>query len=303
MKKLLLVAAAALLFLLGLALLMSLLAASSHPGESFSLGKKIAVIPLKGEITSDKTLTDGIYADDVVADLEDAEGDSTIAGIFLDIDSPGGSVVATKQIVYQIRESEKPVVAYIGEMGASGGYYIAASSDYIVADADSLTGSIGVVSLLPNLEGLLEKVGVKMNILKEGENKAMASPFKEMSPEQEQIMQRLLADIFQQFKQDVLSFRGDHVHVKQFAEIADGRVLSGRQALEVGLIDEVGAKKKALAKIGELTGLGEEPELVYYEKAEFSLWDFFTQAGNSFGGAFKRALLSNLSAAEGPALR
>ncbi|MBS3063071.1 MAG: signal peptide peptidase SppA [Candidatus Diapherotrites archaeon] len=294
MRKILLVGLAAFLFLFGLALVLSLFVASTAgDGATLSFGKKLAVLPVKGEISSEKSVRDGVYADDLVEDLDKAEKDSTVAGIFLDIDSPGGSVVPTKQIVYKIRSLEKPVVAYIGEMGASGGYYIAASADYVVADEDSLTGSIGVISLLPNLQGLLEKIGVKMEVLKEGENKAIASPFTELTADQRKIMQGLLSDVYAKFKADVLAFRKGKVRLKLFDELADGRILSGRQALDAGLIDLTGSKEDALKKAAELSGIEGEPELVKYEKKELSLLDFFMQAGSAFGYSFKNALVSD----------
>ncbi len=295
MKKLLLVGLAAFLLLVGLALLLSLYLASAGGGPGLSLGKKLAVIPIKGEITSDGTLQEAVIADDVVDDLDSAAGDSSVAGIFLDIDSPGGSVVPTKQVVAKIREIEKdkPVVAYIGEMGASGGYYIASSADYIVADPDSLTGSIGVISMFPNLQGLLEKIGAKMEVLTEGKNKAMANPFTELTDEQRQIMQGLLDEVYTQFKSDVLEFRKGKVNVKLFTELADGRVLSGRQALKAGLIDQTGTKKQAIKKAGELAKIEGEPELVYYEKKKFSLLDLIGQAGASFGHGLRASLYAN----------
>ena len=294
MKKLLLVGLAAFLFLVGIALLLTLfLASTSGENLSLSLSGKLAVIPIKGEIGSTDALRDAVSAEHVVEDLEEAETDPSIKGIFLDIDSPGGSVVPTKQIVYKIREIEKPIVAYVGETGASGAYYIAAASDYIVADEDSLTGSIGVISLVPNLEGLLEKIGAKMQVFKEGENKAFASPFTEMTEEQRAIMQGLLSDIYNKFKSDVLSFRKGKIRAKLFNELADGRVLSGRQALDAGLIDATGTRKEALKKAAELAGIEGEPELVKYGKKELSLVDFFMEAGNAFGGAFRQSLFAD----------
>lgn len=294
MKKLLLVGLAAFLFLVGIALLLTLfLASTSGENLSLSLSGKLAVISIKGEIGAAEALRDAVSAERVVEDLEEAEKDPAIKGIFLDIDSPGGSVVPTKQIVYKIREIEKPIVAYVGETGASGAYYIAAASDYIVADEDSLTGSIGVISMVPNLEGLLEKIGAKMQVFKEGENKAFANPFTEMTEEQRAIMQGLLSDIYGKFKSDVLAFRKGKIRVKLFSELADGRVLSGRQALDAGLIDATGTRKEALKKAAELAGIEGEPELVKYGKKELSLVDFFMEAGNAFGGAFRQSLFAD----------
>lgn len=218
--------------------------------------------------------------------LDSAEKDASVKVILLQINSPGGSIVATKQVVEKVREvrEKKPVVSWIGDLGASGAYYIAAASDYIVADADSLTGSIGVISILPNFSGLMEKIGVKVEVLKEGRFKDLANPFGEgLSPAEKALFQALLHQAFDSFKGDVLEFRGDKLDAKKFEQVADGRILSGSQALEAGLIDELGSRQQAIRIAGERGHLPGEPSVRFYSKETGSFLELFSQAGAFFG--------------------
>ncbi|MDO8634017.1 MAG: signal peptide peptidase SppA [archaeon] len=275
------------LVLLGVALVLGL--------EGISLEKKVAVIPLQGEIASSSSGFSETYSASEIVGLLDEAGDDPLVGvIFIDIDSPGGSVVPTKQIVYKVREvrEKKPVVAYIGEMGASGGYYVASATDYVIADADSITGSIGVLTVVPDVSGLLEKLGVKVNVLRAGELKATANIFEELTEKDRQILESLLEETFQQFKGDVLSFRKDKLLQSSFDSIADGRILSGRQALSRGLVDELASRENAIKKAAELGGIQGEPELKTYSKPAPSLIDLFSISGKIFGEGMARGLFS-----------
>jgi len=293
LNKLFIIAVAAILGILLLSILFSLaFNASSSPSPLFQ--GSLAVIPIKGEISSGGGgFGDSLSASEVVRQIEQAIDDRSVSGILLDIDSPGGSVVPTKQIVYAIRESEKPVVAYIGEIGASGAYYIAASSDYIIADEDSFTGSIGVVSMVMNVQGLMRMIGVDVNVITEGDHKAMGNPFTEFTEEDRALLQELLAETFEQFKGDILTFRAGKISIDQLNEVADGRIVSGRQALKVNLIDATGSRKEAIQKAAELSGITGEPELVTYRRTEFSLFDLFLGMGQGFGKGIQSAWVNN----------
>lgn len=259
---------------------------SSGGRFSFLSGGEIAVIPIHGEISS-ATSKDSVGYADVIAALDDADSDPAIRVIFLDISSGGGGVVPSKQIVSKIRDVKKPVVSWIGEMGASGAYYIASSSDYILADGDSITGSIGVISMLPSLDELMQKVGVKMNTIKTGELKDVGSPFNEFTDEERAIFQTIVDEAFDSFKNDVQSFRGEKLNAVKFPEVLDGRILSGRQALSVGLIDELGTREQAIAKAAALGEIEGEPVRVYYLQHTPTLMDLLFSAGASFGSGIK----------------
>lgn len=291
-KKLALIGGAGVLLLVFLVLVVIVFVSGL---QGISLEKKVAVIPLHGEIASSSSGFSGTYSALEIVDLLDEAADDSLVGvIFIDIDSPGGSVVPTKQIVYKVREvrEKKPVVAYIGEMGASGGYYVASATDYVIADADSITGSIGVLTMIPNVSGLLEKLGIRVNILRAGELKATANIFEELSEKDRAILDHLLQETFQQFKGDVLSFRKDKLSPTSFDSIADGRILSGRQALSSGLVDELASRENAIKKAAELGGIKGEPEIKNYSRPRPSLLDLFSISGQIFGSGIATGLFS-----------
>ncbi len=286
------VGAALLLAIAAFALLLAI-AFGSSSGSGLFLRDAVAIIPINSEISATR---DQFYpvlsSGEIIEKIGEAEKDSAVAAILLDIDSPGGSVVATKNIVARIRQAKKPIVAYINDIGASGAYYVAASTKYVVADEDSLTGSIGVISIVENYSGLLEKIGIDVNVFKEGKNKAMANPFEQMTDEQKQIWQGILSEAFQHFKRDIQEYRTGRLDTARFAEIADGRILSGTQALDAGLIDKLGTKQDAIFKAAELAGIKGEPQTKDFSKKQLSILEAFSGAGYSFGFGFKKAMLS-----------
>ncbi|MFH1586259.1 MAG: signal peptide peptidase SppA [Candidatus Diapherotrites archaeon] len=257
--------------------------------------KSIAVIPLKGEIFSSSDGYSRNYtAEELVKVIDEASNDPAIGVIFLDIDSPGGGVVATKQIVAKIREVDKPVIAYIGDVGASGGYYVAAAADEIIADEDSLTGSIGVISMVYSMVELLDNLGVEVTTVTAGKNKDIGSPFSELTEGQRKMLQEIVDQAMEGFKGDIIEFRGDKLDMAVFDELTDGRILSGRQAWKAGLIDGLGTKEYAFERAAELGGIEGEPIFEIYGKGELTIFDIFTQAGSSFGnGISSRMLPSN----------
>jgi len=246
----------------------------------------IAVIPLKGEITNiTGSFSADLSADEIVQMLDDADNDSSIGAILIDIDSPGGSVVPSKQIVYKVRSVKKPVYSYINSSGASGAYYVASATDYIMADEDSITGSIGVISMVLNFEKLFDDLGIGVTVLKEGEFKAIGSPFKELSEDEESILQSILVQIYEGFKEDVLEFRGDKLTRSQLDSVADGRILSGRQAFQKNLVDELLTKEQAVDRAAELAGI-KEPIIINYKKDDLSFLELFFSSGQAFGQGF-----------------
>ncbi len=257
----------------------------------------VLVIPLQGTISSgsDSAYSQQLSTQEIVDSLKEADENPSVAAVLLDIESPGGSIVATKQIVAQIRETKKPVVSRIGDLGASGAYYAAAASDFVIADSDSITGSIGVISMFLNLEGLLEKIGVKAKIVKEGKFKAIGSPFQEMTPEEEKLLQVMLHDAFLNFKKDIRDFRGEKLDSGQFDEITDGRILSGSQALKAGLIDELGTREQAIQKAAGMGGISGKPTVETVSKSLPSLLDLFLSAGLSFGKGIQSSFLVSSS--------
>lgn len=261
----------------------------------FSLSGSVAVVKLEGEIsTENQAFTSSANAFDIVKQLASAEKDPSVKSILLEINSPGGSIVASNQIAEKIKSMKKPVVSWISDIGASGAYEVAASTDFIIADPDSLTGSIGVIAILPDYQGLLEKIGVKFRIFKEGELKDLGSPFREFTEEEKIVFQNLLSEAFASFKSKVLEFRKGKLDIQAFEKIADGRILNGRQAKEIGLIDGLGSREQALVKAGELGGIKGIPAEKNFSAKEISIADVFSRIGYSFGSGFKSGIQNSV---------
>lgn len=226
-------------------------------GEGVPLleGRRVAVLPLEGPILSDRGF---------LRDLERYRGQGGVAAFVLEIRSPGGTVGASQAIYRTVRrlreEDERPVVAWIGDVGASGGYYVALAADSIFALPGSLTGSIGVIMEFPNAQELLRKVGVGVEVVQSGEHKDLGSPIRPLSPEDRAVLEALVGDVYGQFVDAVTADRP--LERDSVLTLADGRVFSGRQALEVGLIDRIGTLQEAVSAAGRMAGLGDRPSTV-----------------------------------------
>jgi len=227
------------------------------------LGDAVAVIRLDGAITSgpeDYLTTTGITPDRVADLLKQAAADPAIKAVVVRVNSPGGSVVASDEIYHSFSEFEKPIVIWMGEMAASGGYYIACGGDYIFAHPDTLTGSIGVISQFINVEELLDEIGVDVVVITSGPHKDFGSLFREMTEEEQALWKKITDEIYQGFVELVAQARDMPLEVVR--ELADGSVYTGRQALELGLVDEVGTPDDAIAKAAELGGIEGEPRVI-----------------------------------------
>ncbi len=226
-------------------------------------GDAVAVIRLEGAITGgpvDYFTTTGITPDRANDLLEQAAANSNVKAVVLRINSPGGSVVASDQIYHALLDFEKPVVVWMGEMAASGGYYISCGGDYVFAHPDTLTGSIGVISQFINAEELLDEIGVDVVVITSGPRKDMGSLFREMTEEEQALWQEVTDEIYENFVEIVAQARA--LDEETVRELADGRVYTGRQAQELGLVDEVGTLDDAIAKAAELGGIEGEPQVI-----------------------------------------
>lgn len=229
--------------------------------EKVSLGEKVALVNVTGVI---------IDSSGVVEELKKHAKDNSIKAIVIRIDSPGGAVAPSQEIyneVLKVKEKKKVVVS-MGSVAASGGYYIAAAADKIVANAGTLTGSIGVIMEIPNFEGLMKKIGIETQVIKSGKHKDIASVFKSLKPEEREILQSVLDDVHDQFIRAVSDGRG--MDFEDARKISDGRIFTGRMAKEIGLVDEIGSLEDAIALAGQLAGIKGEPEVVRKEE-KFSL--------------------------------
>lgn len=231
----------------------------------------VAVVRIEGTIVSGRepdwalTTSDSAYSESIVQRLERAEGDPSVKAVVLRVNSPGGGIVATDEIYTALTEMNKPIVASMGEMAASGGYYVSCAASQIVANPATLTGSIGVISTVPNFEGLLDKIGIEMLVIKSGTMKDELSPYREPSEEEIAHWQGITDEAYEQFLGIVTEAR--ELDPDEARELADGRVYTGRQALELGLIDELGNLSDAIDLAAELAGIEGEPRIIEYQRA------------------------------------
>jgi protease-4 len=233
--------------------------------SSFPLEGCVGVIEVKGPIISDDigatVFSDEIKgAQSIAGEIEAAGKRSDVKSLLVLIDSPGGSVVASRELYEALRSFNKSKVAYIHELGASGGYYVAAAADYIVASPDAIVGNIGARATFADFSGLFSKLGINETTIKTGAMKDIGSPSRPMTAEERTIVEGIINESFEEFKSAVKSGRGDRLDKKGFETVLDARILSGRQAKKIGLIDELGNKKSALAAAAALGGIkAEEP--------------------------------------------
>jgi protease-4 len=227
-------------------------------------GPRVAVVEIEGIIV------DGTAA---VRELREHADNPSIKAVVLRVNSPGGVVAPTQEIfsaIQHARKAGKPVVASLGAVAASGGYYVAVAADRIYANPGTLTGSIGVVMQLANIEGLLKKVGVEYVVVKAGAYKDVGNFARTMSPEERKMLQALLDDVYSQFVEAVSEGRG--LEKKDVLAFAEGRIYSGQQALALKMVDELGGFEDAVEAAGKLANISGRPKLVYPRK-KFSFRD------------------------------
>lgn len=251
---------------------------------SSGFGDAVAVVRVEGTILSGDNADSAADAvsGTVISELLSANADPTIKAIVLRVDSPGGSVTGSSQIWETINELDKPIVASMASMAASGGYYVSAPADYIIARPDTLTGSLGVIMTMYDATELMEKVGLKVIDITSGENKAIGSMFAEMTPAQKEILESLTAESYTEFVRVISEGRG--LTTEEVLVLADGRVYSGRQAFELGLVDQLGNFDDAIAKAAELGGIEGEPNVVEFERIptfQEMLTGFSSQVGKT----------------------
>jgi protease-4 len=231
----------------------------------------VAIIYVEGPIvTGDwEFSSEGIvYSETIVRYLRNVKGDESVKAVVLRVDSPGGSVVASRQIydaVMQVRASGKPVVASLGEIAASGGYYIVAGAEIIYAHPTTLTGSIGVISVFRSIEGLTEKIGVKFTVIKSGPHKDETYGYRDLTTEERGIWQALVDEVYEDFVSVVAHGRNlDPARVRQ---LADGRVYTGRQAQMLGLVNDLGDLDAAVETAARRGGISGAPRIIKFRNA------------------------------------
>lgn len=238
---------------------------SSMYGDTrgFSLADKIGVVEVLGPITSSK---------EIIEDLKAFERDESVKAIVLRVDSPGGGVGPAQEIYAAVKAlKSKPVIISMGSVAASGGYYIAAPAAHVFANPGTITGSIGVIMEFPDIADLLDKIGLQRRVIKSGQFKDIGSPVREMTPEEQELLQGLIDDVYMQFVEAVSS--GRNMDVDAVKAIADGRIFSGRQAKELGLVDELGGLQAAIEYSARRVGIVGKPKVVYPKPETPSILD------------------------------
>ena len=243
-----------------------------HISGPFS-GPAVAILDVSGTIVSGES---GPFDTSVVAAsgellplIHQAAADADVRAILLRVNSPGGSVVASDEIYHALKESGKPVVVLMGDLAASGAYYISMAAGYIVANPHTLTGSIGVISEFPDAHGLLEKLGVQFTVIKSGAAKDIGSPYRQMTEDEQALWQAIVNETYEGFLKIVAEGRG--LPVEEVRALADGRVFTGSQALELKLVDALGYEQEALAKAADLGKIEGEPRVIRLHTRQ-SVW-------------------------------
>ncbi|MCH8158012.1 MAG: signal peptide peptidase SppA [Nitrospinae bacterium] len=211
---------------------------------------------------------------DIVRQIKGFREDKRIRGIIIRIDSPGGAVGPSQEIydeVLKTRKSNKKIYASMGSLAASGGYYIASAADRIFANPGTLTGSIGVIMAFSNIEGLMEKIGLRPEVIKAGKYKDTGSPVRTMSEEERSLLQEVIDDVHQQFIEAVAE--GRNLPIEEVRRVADGRILTGRQAHRLNLVDQLGGLQASIDHLAREVGISGPPKIIREKKpVQFLDW-------------------------------
>ncbi|HEC98730.1 MAG TPA: signal peptide peptidase SppA [Nitrospirae bacterium] len=235
-------------------------------GRYMPIGEKIALVRIEGPIVSSGS---------TIEQLRKYMKDSSVKAVVLRVDSPGGAVGPSQEIYEEVGKlvKVKPVVVSMGSVAASGGYYLSAPATKIYANPGTVTGSIGVIMEIPNFKGLMDKLGIRTEVIKSGKHKDLASVFRGIGKGDRAILQGVLDDVHDQFIRAVSESRG--IPYERVRKIADGRVFTGRQAKAVGLVDALGDLQDAIMEAASLGGIKGEPNVVS-KKEKSSIFDLLT---------------------------
>ncbi len=247
----------------------SALSGGSWGGE-IAGGDAVALIHIDGVIAGTGSAIDGVITpEDVLDKLDQALADDSVKAILLRIDSPGGTVAASQEIATEVARAaeEKPVVASIGDVGASGAYMVASQCDEIIASPTSAVGSIGVITEIPNVAGLLDKLGIQFTVLTAGKYKDAGSPYRSLTTTETDLIQHEVDVAYEEFIKIVAEGRG--LSEDKVREMATGWAWSAREAKGMGLVDTLGTYNDAVDRAAELGGIDGEPNIVTYDSTGY----------------------------------
>ena len=251
---------------------------------------KIVVIPIRGVISDAPRKhflgTWPSMVQEIVSQLRKAEDDPDVKAVLLKIDSPGGSVIASDLIYNEImgfkQRKKAKVVAVMMGVAASGGYYIALPADFILAHPTTVTGSVGVLFLSPNVSGLMEKIGIEVNVSKTGENKDMGSPFRQATAEEKQIIKDLIDQLGKRFLDRIAEHR--KLEPKRLKQISSARIYLADDALKLGMIDGIGYLDAAVSQAKKLADLPENAKVVVYRRTEYPDDNLYNTSTSRYSG-------------------
>lgn len=266
-------------------IVMTLLFVTGTRDSEFEFGEKVGILEINGIIADAKN---------AIHNLKRFREDSSVKAIVIRINSPGGAVGPSQEIFREIRKtsSSKKVVASMGSIAASGGYYIAAGADGIIANPGTITGSIGVIMGFTNYQELLRKIGLVPVVVKSGKYKDIGSPVRKMRPEEKKILQNFSRKIHRQFINDIVE--GRKMDQAKVEALADGRIFTGEESKELGLVDRLGNFEDAIEWAGRMGGIKGKISTVYAREKKFSLLKYI--ADSSAKALLNRIADSSLSA-------
>ena len=257
-------------------------------GGSLHLQAKVGVVRIEGVITDSR---------EIIEQIDEFADDDGIRAVVLRIDSPGGGVAASQEIYRAVRQLQlkKKVIVSMGSVAASGGYLIAAAADRIVANPGTVTGSISAVMHFADVQELMKKVGVRSSVIKSGKFKDIGSPVRDMTAEEKQLIQGIVDDIYDQFVRTISEDR--KIPLEKILSLADGRIFSGRQALHLKLVDELGGLQNAVLLAGRLAGIEGKPAVVYAEKKKINFWRYLIEStASAISGEVRKSTVESQGA-------
>lgn len=282
-KKLLLIISAIVIFLGGLFVVSVLIAKVLMGDADVKIAEKqgVGLVEVKGMILDSR---------ETIRQLRYFLKQEEIRAVVLRVDSPGGVVAPSQEIYEEVRKfaAKKKIIVSMGSLAASGGYYISAPATLIYANPGTITASIGVILKLSNIETLMDRIGIKSHTLKTGKYKDSGSPFRRLSEDDRAMLQSVIDSTHEQFVRAVAT--GRRLPLEQVRRIADGRILSGQQALSLRLVDRLGTLQDAIEEAGRLSGIAGEPEVVLPPRKKVDYWDLLADgAEGMINGALGKA--------------
>ncbi|MBI5119353.1 signal peptide peptidase SppA [Candidatus Poribacteria bacterium] len=260
------------LLLIGLVFGMGLIAILIFVSQG---NRQLWVLPSRESVAIVEVVGPIFDVEEPLKQLESYAGNSSVKAIVVRVDSPGGAVAPSQEMFEEMKKAKakgKKIVVSMGSVAASGGYYVSCAADEIYANPGTITGSIGVIAEFPNVEGLMNKIGIKFDTIKSGKFKDTGSAFRPMTPEEQQLLQEMLMDVYEQFVEAVADSR--KMPIDEVRKYADGRVFSGRQALEYGFVDALGTQNDAIKRAAQLAGIKGEPRVLKKSKKRFPFGGF-----------------------------